>query len=225
LARKRLQDYQGLKKAIPLIAVGLIGLEIVLGALVVLLGLPVQLTTVHFMVALAIFLLVLYMTACDGELVPGSFSFTGYAFPLFYLLLLIFSQASLGAYLRHSAAALACPDFPVCRGELFPDLMDLATTINISHRLLGLGIFGTAILLYLASLLDGRLKGRHRELLALSLLVVLQIAVGAAVVKSRLSYPITSVHLALTLAIIGLSLRVWLLQTGQLGVRNDAQPR
>jgi len=219
VARKRLKVYKGMKKAVPIVSIGLICVEIVLGALVVLLGLPVQLTTVHFMVALAVFLLVLYMTASDGEKVTGLLSFGGYALPLFFLLLLVFSQASLGAYLRHSAAALACPGFPVCRGELFPDLMDPATTANLSHRLLGLGIFGSAVMLYLASTLDIRLKGRHRQLLTLSLLVVAQIAVGVAVVKTRLSSPITSVHLALTLAIIGLSLRLWLLQTGQLGVK------
>jgi len=212
LARQRLRSYQGFLKGIPLTALGLIVLEILLGGVVVIMGLPVQITTVHFMIGLAVFLLVLYMAVCDGETTPALASLTGYAGTAFCLLLLFFSQASLGAYLRHSAAGLACPDFPTCQGHLIPVLWDTPTTTNFSHRLLGLGAFCTTLLLYLVSLLDQRLKGRQGALLALVGLVALQIGVGAAVVKSGLSYPVTSLHLALTLGIIGVSLRIWLRQ-------------
>jgi heme a synthase len=212
LVRRRLSAYQGLQKGIPIAAVALIVVEIALGGIVVLLGLPTQLTTVHFMTGLAIFLLVLYMAACDGETRPAVISLSGYAGALFCVLLLIFSQASLGAYLRHSAAGLACPDFPTCQGHLLPALWDTPTATNFTHRLLALGTFCTTILLYVASLLDQRLKQRHTALFALACLVALQIGVGAAVVRSGLSYPITSLHLALTLAILGTALRIWLMQ-------------
>lgn len=46
-------------------------------------------------------------------------------------------------------------------------------------------------------------------------LVARQIGVGAATVKSGLSYPVTSLHLALTLGIIGFSLRLWPLQIAE----------
>lgn len=212
LARRRLASYQGLHKAIPVLAVALLSVEIALGGVVVLLDLPVQLTTVHFMIGLAIFLLVLYMATCDGETRPAQISLSGYAGALFCVMLLLFSQASLGAYLRHSAAGLACPDFPTCQGEWLPTHWDAPTTTNFTHRLLALGTFCTALLLYLASLLDQRLKKRHTGLLVLVCLVLIQIAVGAAVVKSGLSYVVTSLHLALTLAIVGMALRTWLLQ-------------
>jgi heme a synthase len=213
LARQRFATYQGVQRVIPLAALGLITLEIMLGALVVLMDLPVQPTTIHFMLGLAIFLLVLYMAFCDGAASPVRFSLSGYAGPLLCVTLLIFSQASLGAYLRHSAAGLACPDFPTCRGELIPALWDGPTIINLSHRLVALGTLGTALLLYFASLLDKRFKGRQLGLLVLVILIALQIGVGAATVKTGLSYPVTSLHLALTLAIIGFSLRLWLLQS------------
>lgn len=218
LARQRLSSYQGWRRAIPLAALGLIVIEILVGGVVVLLDLPVQLTTVHFMIGLAIFLLVVYMASCDGKTRPALFSLSGYAGLLFCVTFIIFSQASLGAYLRHSAAGLACPDFPTCRGELFPALWDGPTAINITHRLLGIGTFGTTALLYLASLLDQRLKQRQTQLLALVLLVALQIAVGAAVVTSGLSYPVTSLHLALTLGIVAFTLRIWLLQMAETSV-------
>ena len=212
LVRSRLTSYPGLWKAIPLTAVGLIAVEILLGALVVLLELPVQPTTVHFMIGLAVFLLVLYMALCDGTVRPAQASFAGYAGPLFCVTLLIFAQASLGAYLRHSAAGLACPDFPTCRGELIPSLWDGPTLTNFSHRLLAVGSLGTVLLLYLASLLDERLKARQRDLLTLVFLVAMQIFIGVATLKSGLSYPVSALHLAMTLGIIGFSLRLWLTQ-------------
>jgi heme a synthase len=217
LARQRLASYSGSQRAIPLAALGLVVLEIMLGALVVLLELPVQPTTLHFMLGLTIFLLVLYMAICDGTTRPAQFSFSGYAGPLFCVTLLIFSQASLGAYLRHSAAGLACPDFPTCRGDLIPALWDGPTLTHFSHRLLALGTLGTTLLLYLASRVDSRLRERRSELLTLLLLVLLQICIGAATVLSGLSYPVTSLHLALTLGIIGFSLHLWLQQSAQPG--------
>ena len=217
LVRQRFLSYRGLRKAIPLGALMLVSIEISLGGIVVLLGLPVQLTTVHFMIALAVFLLVLYMVACDGVSQPVPLSVSGYAGLLFCLILLLFSQASLGAYLRHSASGLACPDFPTCRGELIPTFWDGPTATNFSHRLLALGTLCSTVLLYLASWLDQRLTALRAELLGLACLVALQIGVGVAVVMSALSYPITSLHLALTLGIIALSLRIWLLQIRQAG--------
>ena len=214
LVRRRIASYQGVQKAIPVVALALIAVEIGIGGAVVLLRLPVQLTTVHFMIGLALFLLVLYMAFCDGNTRPAPLSLAGYAGPLFCLLLLIFSQASLGAYLRHSGSGLACPDFPNCNGGLLPALWDTPIAINFTHRLLAIGAFLTTALLYIASLLDQRLKGRHSALFALVCLVALQIGIGAAVVKSGLNFPITSLHLALTLGILAVSLRTWLLQAG-----------
>ncbi|GFO69753.1 cytochrome oxidase assembly protein [Geomonas limicola] len=211
LTRQRLASYRGWQRAVPILALALVALEIGLGAVVVLLELPVQPTTIHFMIALAVFLLVLYLAANDGSN-PAPVSFSGYAAALFCITLLVFSQASLGAYLRHSAAGLACPDFPTCRGEWIPRYWDAPTITNLSHRLLGLGTLGSVFLLYLASLLDRRLKERRPQFFSLAVLVAVQICVGIATVRSGLSYPITSLHLALTLTIIGFSLRLWLAQ-------------
>lgn len=214
LVRRRISSYQGVLKAIPLAALALVALEIGIGGAVVLLGLPVQLTTVHFMIGLAMYLLVLYMAFCDGRERPALLSLSGYAGPLFCVLLLVFSQASLGAYLRHSGSGLACPDFPTCNGLLLPALWDLPTATNFTHRVLAVGTLLTTLLLYLASLLDQRLKARHSALFVLACLVALQIGIGAAMVKTGLSYPITSLHLALTLGISTLGLRTWLQQIG-----------
>ncbi|MCM0083125.1 COX15/CtaA family protein [Geomonas sp. Red32] len=219
LARQRMSSYHGFTKAIPITAVGLIALEILLGALVVGLGLPVQVTTVHFMIGLAIFMLVLFMAICDGDGAPVEMSLSGYAGALFSLLILVYAQASLGAYLRHSASGLACPDFPTCQGTLIPVVWDRPVATHFTHRVVAAATFLTVFTLYLYSLKERALKARRGTLLTLTILVAIQIGLGAATVLSGLSYPVTALHLAMTMTIIGLGLRAWLLQ-----IRDQVEP-
>ncbi|UFS69529.1 COX15/CtaA family protein [Geomonas sp. RF6] len=216
LSRQRLKSYPGFNKAIPIAALGLITTEIVIGGIVVLLELPVQLTTLHFMTALTIYLLVLYMTACDGEGEPVVFSLSGYAGVFFSLVVLVFSQASLGAYLRHSAGGLACPDFPTCNGEWIPTVWSWQVLVNYSHRVVALALFLTAGLVYLVSLLDKRLASWRADCLMLTCLLGLQIGVGFVVVRSGLLYSVTALHLAVALAAVWFTLRMWLGSTRQL---------
>ena len=46
------------------------------------------------------------------------------------LLVLVVLQVALGGWTSSNYAALACPDFPLCHGELFPD-MDFASGFNL----------------------------------------------------------------------------------------------
>ncbi|MBJ6724034.1 COX15/CtaA family protein [Geomesophilobacter sediminis] len=212
LAGQRWKAYRGWSKAIPLAAILLLVGQIVIGGVVVLLGLPVQLTTVHFMVALGIFVLVLYMVQCDGVLQPPVFGFSGYSGLLFSMVLLMFSQASLGAYLRHSGSAMACTGFLACQGSWIPDVWDLAIAINYGHRLIALALLSTAAILFAFSLLDRDLSFGIVRGFALLFLVALQLMVGAAVVKSGFQFSLTAVHLAIALLSIWLGLRLWLRQ-------------
>jgi hypothetical protein len=79
LCRKRFRDYRGLAKAVPLAVIGIVAAEIAIGGLVVLLELPVQLTTVHFMTGLIVFLLVFYMMSFDGVKEAAGFSLRHFA--------------------------------------------------------------------------------------------------------------------------------------------------
>lgn len=219
LARRRFAAYRGAPRVIPLASLALVALEIGIGGAVVLLGLPVRLTTLHFVIGLSVFVLVLYMAICDGEKRPPLLSMAGYAGPLLGVLLLVLAQASLGAYLRHSGSGLACPDFPTCRGSLIPSLWDSATATNFTHRVLALAVLATTLVVCLVSRLDRGLNAPASLVFALALLVALQIGVGAAVVLSGLSYPLTSLHLAVALAMAGVALRIWVLQMGVKGGR------
>jgi len=209
LAHFRFRSYQGWAKAIPLAAVGLVVVEILLGGLTVLLELPVQLTTLHFMSGLAVFLLAFYMLEFDGNSRLPRFSLHGFA-PLFIgMIALVFSQAALGAYVRHAQAGLACPDFPACQGGWLPPSLTGPVFLHYSHRLAGYGIALTAMALCGAAFLDRGL-GRYRgKALLLVILSLAQIGAGAFVVLSGLNFAAAAVHLAIALAILSLLFHLW----------------
>lgn len=198
----RFRSYHGAAKAIPLAAVGLVAAEIVIGGLAVLLELPLQLTTIHFVTGLLVFVSALYMAAFDGEKEPAGFTLKGYALLFFGLGALIFSQAALGAYVRHAQAGLACPDFPTCLGHWLPPLLTGPMLIHFSHRLLAYFILVTTAILYIAALMDERLRRQRKPALFLVIIGILQIGVGAGVVQSGLNFAATALHLAVALVML-----------------------
>jgi heme A synthase len=207
LAYGRLMAYRGATKAVPLAALLLIAAEILIGGFAVLLELPVQLTTVHFMTGLMVFLLASYMAAFAGE--DARFSLRGYAGLFAGVGALLFSQAALGAYVRHSQAGLACTDFPTCQGSWLPPLWSGQIMIHYSHRLAAYLILATLAALFIATRVDGRLHRYRREALVLLLLCLAQIGVGAGVVLSELDFGATALHLAMVLIMLLLTGRMW----------------
>ncbi|HEX9860543.1 MAG TPA: COX15/CtaA family protein [Nitrospirota bacterium] len=210
LSYARSREYRGWAKAVPMLAMGLVAAEIVMGGLVVILELPVQLTTFHFMAGLMVFLLVLYMAAvhdmgegraCHAR--EGAGVYLGVA-------AFVFTQAALGAYVRHSGAGLACPDFPLCMGSIVPALLDKLTVAQLSHRMFAYIIFLTALALYaFTKLVPGQAHNRGLAL-SLVLLTFLQIAVGGVVVLSGLFYPATALHLAVAVTMLSIAVMMWL---------------
>lgn len=213
LSWKRLSNYRGLSRAVPLAAVGILAMEIVLGGAVVLLEIPAQLTTVHFMTGLTVFLLALYMMTYDGEHEPAGFSLRGQAGLFFGLGIVVFFQAALGAYVRHAGAGLACPDFPTCRGSWLPSGMTWPLLLHFSHRLTAVLIFLTIGIICVAGILDPGFA-RHRKTTSVLLLLGLcQLGVGALAVLSGLNFAATGVHLAVALGMIMLLFRLWTVET------------
>ncbi len=210
LARSRFRHYRGAAKAVPLVAVGLIAGEILMGGMVVLLEIPVQLTTVHFMTGLTIFLLAFYMMIFDGAGEQPRFSLRGFSALFFAMGLLVFSQAALGAYVRHSGAGLACSDFPTCMGAWIPHIMDWRVLVQLSHRVLGVFILLTFAVLYAATYIDRDLADHRGMSFMLVVLCVAQISVGALVVLSGLSFVATAIHLALALGILSVLFHMWI---------------
>lgn len=209
LCYKRTRMYKGAFKAIPIVAVLLLVIQIFLGGIVVLLKLPVDLTTIHFANAIIIFTLVLYSAYFDGKKTVPKISFSGPAGLFFLLSLLLFIQAVLGAYVRHSGSGLACPDFPTCLGFWIPPSLAGIVLNHYAHRLLAYFIFIVFIVTFIVSNYKESIKDANSYLLTACLLIVFQIMLGVLVVLTQLTFYVTAIHLSIGLAILSVTLLLW----------------
>ena len=208
LCRQRLKSYAGMAKGVPLAALGLIVIVIALGGITVIMELPAQVTTIHFMTGLAVFLLAGYMAFFDGVENAPRFALKGHAGLFAGLGMLIYFQASLGAYVRHSDAGSACPDFPTCLGLWLPHLSG-GVLVHYSHRLLAYLIVLTIAALAAAVFIDAGLKRSRPAALILLALAVIQTGAGAGVVLSGLNFAATAFHLATALVMLLVTGRMW----------------
>ena len=209
LSYQRFRSYSGSVKWVPVLIVLLLLIQIVLGGIVVMLEIPVDLTTYHFANAIVIFSLALYIAFYDGEKRMPHFSICGYQGIFFFLGLLVFVQAVLGAYVRHSGSGLACPDFPTCLGYWIPPELSGIILNHFVHRLLAYVITITVLILLLSSYVTKGLRKFRKELLLLICLIALQIALGVGVVQTKLNFAVTALHLSIALLILSLVLYTW----------------
>jgi heme a synthase len=212
---KRFRDYQGGTKVIPLLAALLLMVQIVLGGIVVLLELPVDLTTVHFANAILIFSLALYMTYFDGKEREPLFSIRNYGILFFLLGLMVISQAVLGAYARHSGAGLACPDFPRCLGYWIPPELSGTVLTHFSHRIFAYIIFTMVFAIFISTFLSSDLRRSRSKVLILLCLIVVQITIGVGIIHSKLYFLTTALHLAVALLILSAVLYTWFQEIGE----------
>jgi heme A synthase len=209
LSLNRYRRYEGTARIVPVLAILLLLAEIGMGGAVVLLETPVQLTTYHFMTGLLVFLLAFYMMTFDGESVRPGFAFRGPAALFLSVAALVYSQAALGAYVRHLDAGLACPDFPTCLGRVVPSFLGGAVLAHYSHRLVGYLILLTALALYLFVRRDPRQRGNRGLAASFLALVAVQVGVGALVVLSQLNYLATALHLTVALGMLSVLGHLW----------------
>jgi len=209
LSFKRFRTYKGAARIVPVGVLVLLGLEIVMGGMVVLLELPVDLTTLHFTTALLVFLLTFYMASYDGVSTPPRASFTGRGLLVFGMVGLVLTQAALGAYVRHSGAGLSCPDFPFCLGGIVPPVMDTGVLVQYTHRVVAVLVLLTIAALFVASRMDESFRLNRGRILAALALALIQIGVGGLVVLSGLYYFATALHLAVALGILYLLAGAW----------------
>lgn len=115
------------------------------------------------------------------------------------LLLLVTGTAVTG-----TGAGLACPDWPLCRGEIFPADASLQLVVNLIHRftVVAVGVAVAAIVLQVR-----RRYPQHALLVkwstALGLLFLAQVGLGGLNVLLRLPGIMSAVHSTLALAIWG----------------------
>ncbi len=209
LSYKRFRNYSDSARSIPVITILLLLFQIVLGGIVVLLELPVDFTTVHFANALILFALVFYMAFFDGKEKMPSFSIEGFSLLFVILGLMVFCQAVLGAYVRHSGAGLACPDFPKCLGYWIPPQLSGMVLVHFSHRILAYLILITVAIPYALSYFSSGLRAKRSKISILLALILVQIILGVSVIHSKLFFLTTALHLSIALLILSTVLYTW----------------
>ena len=109
--------------------------------------------------------------------------------------LMVLFQITLGGIVRITESGLGCPDWPLCDGQIVPEL-DFHTAIEWGHRVSGASI---GILIIIINIISVKFFGRKslQSILAFSLLllVVLEGILGGITVLTKLAWWVRLIHL------------------------------
>jgi heme A synthase len=107
---------------------------------------------------------------------------------------LVFVQSVLGGLVRHMDAGMACPDAPLCLGQVVPPLVNAPITVHFVHRLLGV-LVAIAVCAFGYHLHRSALPHRIRRwAVAAVALVLTQVGLGFASVLTVLAVAPVSLH-------------------------------
>jgi len=107
---------------------------------------------------------------------------------------LVFAQSLVGAAVRHTEAGMACPDVPLCLGEIVPPMANGLIAIHFSHRLLGMIVLGVVAVFYL-QVRRHTASPRIRTMAAAAVaLVAIQVLLGFVSVYTTLGVIPVSLH-------------------------------
>ncbi|MFQ5427749.1 MAG: heme A synthase [Thermodesulfobacteriota bacterium] len=118
----------------------------------------------------------------------------------FFLFCLVYVQVVIGILVRYSGATLACPDLPLCNGQVIPAFTDYSVVLHFFHRLTALAVFTiTAVKLYSAF--------SSKKAVAASLvtfaLVLAQATFGILIVATGMFIPVIILHAATGFLFLG----------------------
>jgi heme A synthase len=170
----------------------LLAVQIALGGITVLLKLPHLISTAHLVIALLILGGLVILASIAAPAAPPVPRLARLARAGLAVLLL---QLALGGYVRHAGAGLACPDFPLCGGDVLPG--HWLGVVHWTHRWLGVLLLGVFVHLALA----GRSTRLARATAITAPLALLQVSLGVAAVLLQLTPPVRAAHAALGYAL------------------------
>ena len=182
------------------LAVAAVVAQGVLGGLTVLYLLPTPVSVAHACLAQAFLgLVVAIAVVTSPHWRPVSGRFDGASRLAAVSAGAVFVQLVIGAVMRHTKSGLAIPDFPLSLGRAVPPLDSFPVVIAFAHRAWALVV----AVLVLAAAASAARSGLKRTGFFLGLLVVVQIALGAATVLSGKSVAITTAHVATGALLLG----------------------
>jgi heme A synthase len=165
----------------------LLAAQIALGGITVLLKLPHLVSTAHLVNALLILGGLIVLASRSSRPAPPIPKMARLARAGLAVLLL---QLAIGGYVRHAGAGLACPDFPLCSGDVVP--AHWLGLVHWVHRWLGVLLLGFFVHVSMAA----RRTRLARPAAIAAGLALLQVSLGIAAVLLQLSPPVRAAHAA-----------------------------
>lgn len=190
-------------------------LQSALGAMAVVFGQSSAVLALHFGFSLlsfaTLYLLTIYVFQLSGnKQLPTTATGRGFQISLILLMIGTYLVIYTGAYVRHTGSMLACPDWPLCKGELIPTLTG-QVGIHFMHRLAAYTLFICFILLFVHIYRyyreDKRLVLNANLML---ILVFLQLVTGIASVLTQLNFTATLLHALIITILFGIQAYVTL---------------
>jgi len=121
---------------------------------------------------------------------------------------LVLAQSVLGALVRHTDAGMACPDAPLCLGQVVPPLVNAPITIHFGHRVLGIAVALTVCAFAWGVLRSDASQRVRRWAAAAAALVLLQVGLGFASVLTVLAVAPVSLHTLVAASLLAVLVHV-----------------
>lgn len=180
----------------------LLTLQVLAGAVVVVLDLPTIVVTVHLLVAMLFMLVLLWIYRTEShsriETIVSDTEKVKIISQLNVLIILLLLTMGFGAYIKHEYYGLAC-DWLDCRETLLP--VTKPEILQTGHRVLAVLTAAYTILLMFKAYMNNWGLGLKKRLLLAAAVVVIQIISGILTIVTNISIPWAVVHLAIGTAL------------------------
>jgi heme a synthase len=204
-------------RRLAVVALVMVALQALLGALTVQFKLPWFVSTAHLMLAMGFFATTIYeiwrtRPAPSGEPRRASrqvrrwIAIGGAA---------VLAQILLGGLVRHHGAALASIELPLHHGAVWVQGAPLPLQLHLAHRLGGV-VIGTIAIVSAIGIMRGARDwpALRRTAMAVPLAVLAQITLGVLVILSFRTVGITVLHFGGAALLWGLFASMWLMSSG-----------
>ena len=211
LAKTPTQDQPWIFRAC-LAGLGLLIVQSIFGGLTVIYRLPDLISTTHLGLAFIFLALVTVLASATGPLKTFESPLGETANRITILAsasaALIFVQSLIGGLVRHMDAGMACPDAPLCLGELVPPLVNSTITLHFTHRLIGIVAALLSIGLSIWILRVSAPKPLRLLGLLAAALVVTQVIIGFVSVLTSLAVIPVSLHTLIAAGLLATLVRL-----------------